>query len=90
MLLGKRNPSPSTLAKLCIAVSRLQRAEREELEHTGGVLDEVRWHCQITGLRDFARRAGIGPSNLTRVLKGQSKPRQVTLAKLRALLAEEP
>ena len=86
MLLGKRYPKPSTLAKLCVAVSRLHRAEREEVEQEQDVLDEVRRHCQLTSLRDFARRAGIDPANLARVLKGRSKPSRVMLVRLEATL----
>jgi hypothetical protein len=42
------------------------------------------------GLRPFARRVGIDPANLNRVLKGRRKPILLMLAKLQALLAEEP
>jgi hypothetical protein len=66
VLLGRRNPNPSTLTKLCMAVSRLQSAESEELEQARGVLDEVRRHCQLTGLRHFARIVGVDPANLNR------------------------
>jgi transcriptional regulator with XRE-family HTH domain len=90
VLLGKRRPNPSTLTKLCIGVSRLQRAEREEVEQARSVLDRVRLHCRLTGLRRFARRAGVDPANLNRVLKGRNEPSLLMLAKLQALLAEEP
>ena len=90
VLLGKRRPSPSTVAKLGAAASRLQRAESEEAEQTERVLDEVRRHCELTGLRRFVRRARIDPANLNRVLKGRRKPSRLMLAKLQALLAEEP
>jgi transcriptional regulator with XRE-family HTH domain len=73
-----------------VAVSRLQRIERDEAEQTNSVLEEVRRNCQLTGLRDFARRAGIDPANLNRILKGRRKPSQLVLAKLQALLAEKP
>jgi transcriptional regulator with XRE-family HTH domain len=89
VLLGKRNPNPSTLTKLCMAVSRLQRAEREEAEHTKSVLDEASRHRKLTGLRHLARRAGIDATNLNRTLKGLRKPSSLMLAKLQALLAEE-
>src|SRR5829696_8371142 len=55
VLLGKRRPSPSTLAKLCAAVYRLQRAEMEEAERTRSVLDEVSRLCDLGGLRHLAR-----------------------------------
>jgi len=90
VLLGKRNPSPSTLTKLCMAVSRLQRAESDEVDQAKIVLNEVRRRCNGSGLRRFARRAGIDPANLNRVLKGQRKPSPLMMAKLQALLAEEP
>lgn len=86
MLLGKRNPNPSTLTKLCMAVSCLQSAERDEAEQARIVLDGVRLHCRLTGLRLFARRAGIDPANLNRVLKGHTKPSRLMLAKLEAAL----
>jgi len=89
VLLGKRSPSPSTLAKLCMAVSCLERAGREEAEQTQGVLDEGRRCRELEGLRRFARRARIDPANLNRALEGRTKPSPLTLAKLQALLAEE-
>jgi len=89
VLLGKRSPSPSTLAKLCMAVSRLQRAQSEEADRTRSVLDDVRLRCRLTGLRRFARRAGVDPANLNGVLKGRTRPSLLMLAKLQALLAEE-
>jgi transcriptional regulator with XRE-family HTH domain len=58
VLLGKRSPSTSILNKLCTATSRLQRIESEEVEQTKSVLEEVRKHCKLRGLRRFARRAG--------------------------------
>ena len=88
VLLGKHSPSPSILAKVCVAVSRLQRAEREQVEQTSRVLAEVQRHCKLTGLRHLARRAGIDPANLNRVLKGGRKPSTLMLAKLQALMAE--
>ena len=90
VLLGRRRPSPSTLTKLCMAVSRLQRAEQEEVAQTKCLLDEVRRYCKLRGLRYFARRAGEDPANLNRVLKGRGEPSRVILVKLQALLAEEP
>ena len=87
VLLGKRRPSPSTVAKLGAAASRLRRVESEEAEQTERVLDEVRRHCELTGLRRFARRARIDPANLNRVLKGRGEPSRLVLAKLQALLA---
>jgi hypothetical protein len=89
VLLGKRSPSPSTLTKLCTAISHLQKAKREEAEQVRSVLDEVRRHCRLTGLRRFARRAGIDPANLARILKGRRNPSPLMLAKLQAILAEE-
>jgi transcriptional regulator with XRE-family HTH domain len=89
VLLGKRSPSPSTLAKLCVAVSRLERAGTEEAEQTKGVLGEARRYRKIEGLRKFARRAGIDPANVNRVLKGRRKPSRLMLAKLRATLVRD-
>ncbi len=70
-------------------MSCLQRAEREEVEQTRSVLEEVRRRCKLEGLRSLARRAGLDPANLNRVLKGRGKPSRLMLAKLQALLAEE-
>ncbi len=89
VLLGKRSPGPSTLTRLCMAVSRLQRAESEGVEQARSVLEEVRRHSRFTGLRRFAKRAGVDPANLNRVLKGRGNPSQPMLAKLQAILAEE-
>ena len=89
VLLGKRYPHTSTLSKMCIAVSRLQSAQSEEIERTRSVLDDVRLRCRLTGLRRFARRAGVDPANLNGVLKGRTRPSLLMLAKLQALLAEE-
>jgi transcriptional regulator with XRE-family HTH domain len=86
VLLGKCSPSPSTLTKLCMAVSRLQRAESEEAEQTTSVLEEVRRHCKRSGLRPLARRAGMDPANLNGVLKGRRKPSQGMLMKLKKAL----
>jgi len=86
VLLGKRKPSPSTLSKLCVAVSGLERIAREETEETRDVLAKARRHCKLKGLRRFARRAGVDPANLNRVLKGRTKPSQLMLAKLEAAL----
>jgi transcriptional regulator with XRE-family HTH domain len=87
VLLGKRYPSRSTLTKMCMAVSRLQRAESEEAEQTFCVLEEVRRRCKGPGLCHFARRAGVDPANLNRVLKGRTEPSLLMLAKLEAALA---
>jgi transcriptional regulator with XRE-family HTH domain len=89
VLVGKRNPSLSTLAKLCVGISRLQRAERDEAEQAKSVLEAVRRHCQRTGLRDFARRSEIDPANLVRVLNIRRKPGRLMLAKLQATLARD-
>lgn len=90
VLLGKRRASPSTLTKLCMAASRLQRSEWEEVEQTKSVLDEVRRRCELKGLRHLARQAGIDSANLNRALKNRSRPSRMMLARLRVLLAEEP
>ena len=90
VLLGKRSPNPSTLTRLCMAVSGLQKTAWEEAERERSVLDEVRRHCRITGLRRFARRAGVDPANLNRALKGWGKPSRLMLTKLQAFLAEKP
>ncbi len=89
VLLSKRHPQPSTVAKLRVAVFRLQRAELEEAEQTKSVLEEVGRHGKLKGLRHLARRAGIDPANLNRVLKGRGSPSRLMMAKLQALLAEE-
>lgn len=89
ILLGKRHPNSSTLTKLCTATSCLQRVQSEEAEQTNKVLDEVRRHCRFRGLRHLARRAGIDPANLNRVLIGRRKPSRSMLTKLQALFAEE-
>ena len=68
VLLGKRYSHTSTLSKMCIAVSRLQSAQSEEIERTRSVLDYVRLRCRLIGLRRFARRAGVDPANLNGVL----------------------
>jgi transcriptional regulator with XRE-family HTH domain len=88
VLLGKRQPNPSTLAKLSLAIYRLQKVERDETEQTQNVLDRVRKHCEGSGLRRFARRAGVDPANLASVLKGRRKPGRLMLAKLQAFLAQ--
>jgi transcriptional regulator with XRE-family HTH domain len=90
VLLGKRNPSAATLRRLAAALATLQRLDRDEADLTRRVLDEVRRRCQVTGLRRFARQAGVDPANLNRVLKGRSKLSQSMLAKLQALLAQSP
>jgi len=90
VLLGKRCPSSSTLAKLCMAVSRLRRSERDEAEQMRSVLEEVRRHCKLKGLRRFARQAGIDPGNLNRVLRGRVRPSVSILGKLQATLARDP
>jgi transcriptional regulator with XRE-family HTH domain len=89
ILRGRRRPTSATQSRLYRAVSSLQRAEREEAEQTKSMLDEVRRHCKLKGLRHLARRAGIDPANLTRALKGRGRPSQRMLTRLQALLAEE-
>ena len=69
VLLGRRRPSPSTLTKACMAISRLQRAESEEAERTDSVLEEVRRCCKPVSLQHLARQAGEDPANLNRALK---------------------
>jgi hypothetical protein len=86
VLLDKRNPSPSTLAKLCMAVSRLRRAESEEADQANIVLEEARRNCEFECLRQFARRAGVDPANLNGVLKGRRRLSQLMLAKLQVTL----
>jgi transcriptional regulator with XRE-family HTH domain len=85
--LFKRRPTPATLAKLYRAVSQLEREAYEEAEHVREVLDAVRRRCQLVGVREFARRAGVDAANLVRILKGRRKPSQLMLAKLQAALA---
>jgi transcriptional regulator with XRE-family HTH domain len=97
----RRQTSPSASSRLCSSASDTLisrpspgctwwhpdfKEQREEVEQTKDVLDEVRCHCQLTNLRDFARQAGIDPANLARVLKGRSKPSQVMLARLESTL----
>jgi hypothetical protein len=53
VLLGKRQPNPSTLAKLCVAVSSLRRVEREEAGQTKG-FEEVRRHRKSMAVRHLA------------------------------------
>jgi transcriptional regulator with XRE-family HTH domain len=89
VLLGKRSRSHSTLNKLCMAASYLQKAEREEDERTKSVLEEVRRLRKLQGLRHLAGRAGIDSANLNRVLKGQRKPSLSMLMKLQVFLTEE-
>ena len=83
VLLGERNPSPSTLAKMCITVSRLQKEEVGRVEKTTSLLDDVKMHCRHTGLRRFARQAEMDPAKLNRLLKGRSKPSLSILMKLK-------
>jgi hypothetical protein len=90
VLLGKHRPSPSTLTKLCMAVSCVQRAESEEVKQARSILDEVRQRCQLTGLRRFAKPAGVDLANLARVLKVERNPSTLMLAKLQATLANGP
>jgi hypothetical protein len=87
LLLGKRHPNSSTLVKLYMAGSRLRRSERDEAEQTRNMLEDVRRHCKRSGLRHFAKRAGIDPANLNSVLKSRRKPSPLMLAKLEAALA---
>ena len=67
----------------------MQRAKREVAEQRKNLLDEVRRHCQLEGMRRFARRAGVDQVNLNRALNGRTKPKLTSLAKLRALMTEE-
>ena len=90
MLLGKRYANPSTLTKLCVAMSRLRRVVRDEAEQTKSVLDGVRRRCELEGLRQFARRARVDFANLNRALKGRTKPSPQMMAKLQAFLALDP
>jgi hypothetical protein len=90
LLLGKRQPNFLTLAKMCGAVSRLQSAEKEEVEQTRSLLGAVRRRCKLERLRRFARRAGVDPANLNRVLEDRRKPSKVLLAKLQATLVRDP
>jgi hypothetical protein len=70
-----------------VAVSGLKRVEKEEVAQTRAVRDELRRHCWLTGMRDFARRARIDPTNLNRTLKGRGEPGWLMLTKFKALLA---
>jgi transcriptional regulator with XRE-family HTH domain len=73
-----------------MAVTGLRRADLDETDQAKTVLDEVRRHCKGSGLRHFARRAGVDKANLNRVFKGRTEPSLLMLAKSLALLAEEP
>ncbi len=90
VLLRKRTPTPGTLAKLYRAISRLEREASEEAEHVQEVLDAVRRHCRLVGVRKIARRAGVDSANLAKVLSGRRKPSHVMLEKLEAALARIP
>jgi transcriptional regulator with XRE-family HTH domain len=74
---------------LHVAVSGLERITNEETEGTRDMLAKARRHCKLKGLRRFARRTGVDPANLARVLKGGRKPSPLMLAKLRAILTEK-
>ncbi len=47
VLLDKHSANLSTLTKLCEAVSRLQRVERDQAEQTRSVLEEARRQCKL-------------------------------------------
>jgi len=68
---------------------QLAAAAGVSLSELSAVLLDVRLRCRLTGLRRFARRAGVDPANLNGVLKGRTRPSLLMLAKLQALLAEE-
>ena len=86
ILLGKRQPTRTTLSKLFQAIPRLEREATEEAEHVREVLDAVGRHCRLVGVREFARQAGVDGANLAKVLDGRREPRPMMLAKLEAAL----
>jgi transcriptional regulator with XRE-family HTH domain len=86
VLLGKHQPSPTTLSKLYRAVSCLEREVREQTEQVQEVLDAVRERCQQIGLRRFAEQARVDAANLASVLKGRRIPSQRMLMKLKKAL----
>ena len=89
MLLAKREPRTSTLAKVHRALANLEAEAREASEHTRGMLERAKMVCRVMGRRRFAERAGVDASNLVHVLNDPHKLSQLMLAKLRACLTEE-
>jgi transcriptional regulator with XRE-family HTH domain len=54
ILCGRRKPAPATLARLRRAITRLEREASEEAEYVREVLNAVKWHCRLIGIREFA------------------------------------
>jgi hypothetical protein len=60
-----------------------------DADDTRSVLEDVKRHCKLKGLRRLARRAGIDPANLNGVLKGRRKPSRMMLTKLESTLWQD-
>lgn len=87
ILMGTRKPSRQTLMALYQALSKLEAGRREQIEHGMYVIAAVKEICQMSGVRQFARVAGIDPTNLSGVLSGKRKLSTRTMAKLQKALA---
>lgn len=69
--------------------ARVDTAERVAGERIADLLGEVSEQCRTTGLRAWARRAGIDPGTLSHVLRGQRKPSKGMISKMEAMLENE-
>lgn len=90
ILRGKGRASSAALAMLYRALPRLEREASEEAEQGREALEAVKRHCDLFGLREFARRAGVDGANLAKVLSGRRRPSRAMLATLGAALHTRP
>jgi transcriptional regulator with XRE-family HTH domain len=88
VLLGKRQPSKTTLTKLYRALPRIERDAREQIDDAQDVLDTVREQSQRTSIRQLAKWADLDASNIAHVLSGRREPSRKMIARLRALIAQ--
>jgi hypothetical protein len=83
VLKRRRALSGREAAALTRAVERLAKDDRERAAHESTLLEDARKRCEAIGLREFARQAGVDPSNLAKVLDKRRRPNSRMLGRIR-------
>ncbi len=74
--------------KLWQAAVALDQAKQEQEMEVQEVIEAIRDQCQEVGLREVARRLGVDPTNLAKVLSGQRSPSHAMLATFDAMRSD--
>ncbi len=87
---GTGRPTSRTLARVRVALARLEWEAEQSASDAADVIVGVRERATSVGLRRLAADVAVHPAVLSRVLAGKRKPSPAVLAKLRTVLAKQP